>query len=303
MAAVSSDWAYHLSTPTDTDTDTVDAVTDSQPLSSAMAPSMSSPVIPSRPRRHLSLVRHFTWCEHLGRLSVSDAAHAHRLITTLTGVEQLQIQVQTNEEPDEHERPPYNHTAMPIHITRTWLPRCTRLRTLEWMMSYGAAVDETQIQHMQHTLSHLSPTLNELRLKTRSDWWDAGTYTCVMAALPPLSLLHVDASCDAPPRDISTYRAMTHRHAATLHTFEARDHKWSWAAWGQLGEMTCITELDVSQGKLPIPEAADQEHVTAVTRASHERMTRANTACASRVWCVRASRSFLCVLLCFHLCV
>ncbi len=271
MAAVSRHWARHLSSsPPDSDTET-DTDTHTHTATSSASP---------RARRHLSLHRRFVWDERVKSLLQTDDAtvrvrgvHSfHALLAQLAGVQEAQIHVRISKSVRQVRRP--TPISVPVTLLHTWLSRCTRLRKLEWRDESQPAeqpATQRQMQHMQHTqhaLSHLAPALTELRMHVNPVWWEAGAYACVMAALPPLSCLHIQRMYESLASDqlLPTWRALTQRHAATLHTLHMQTHAWSWATWGQLGELTHVTELDVSHARLPAElDATDQEYVTAVS--------------------------------------
>ncbi len=270
MAPVSRHWAYHLSTP---------AALESAPTAAAAA--SVAPL--SSVRRHLSLVRAFRYVS----VPLQHLARVERLLTRMTGVEQLNIRVQkvTDDRNSSKKEKEDGVTELPVSMVRTWLPRCTRLVKLHWearaeYIYSDQPTSRAHMQHIQHALSHLPPTLTELNLDVRAQLWHDGAYACVMAALPPLSVLSIRNAASRPPSSLSaaavyhlsTWRALTQRHAATLHTLHIPNLRWSWATWGQLGRLTHVTELDVSDAQLPREEAAaDQEHVTPVGRAYDQR--------------------------------
>ncbi len=267
MASVSRHWAYHLSTPaatTDTHTNTA--------------------IQTRTARRHLSLVRTYT-CVFPAvtvrdiTLSRSDVPCFYRMIGTLTGVEQLSIRVNCTDERDQQTRT-NRRDEIPVALAQIWLPRCTRLTTLHWktrITTWGWGGDHPPlIPVMQHALSHLAPSLTDLRISMPAAWWFGGAYEHVMAALPPLSCLHVDVGSEVyqgkdAAQHVPTWRALTQRHAATLHTLHMPHLPWSWAAWGQLGELTQLTELDVSYARLPDTMDEDEKaQAAAVTTACNE---------------------------------
>ncbi len=117
------------------------------------------------------------------------------------------------------------YTAIPITLTRTWLPRCMRLCRLDVEIRTGGDdvhADADCIQHMQHTLSHLSPALTALLLECRGDWWYDGVMKHAMAALPPLSCftlsdclseeqhVYVDHLAEMACHDTATYIDIAH---------------------------------------------------------------------------------------------
>ncbi len=198
MAAVSQYWTRHLATPTDTDTDTDRGTSTSTDTSSS-----------GTARTHLSLVHSFEWPPATQTASRAQLmlTHAHarsmrRLVASLTGVEHVSIQIQWDAKQErEKDVEADGHAVITSALTRTWLPRCTRLHTLEWKLPEREDPDDERHMHnILHTLSHLAPTLTELHLTVRVDAWHAGVNEHMMAALSPLSVLHITLSeCCADP--------------------------------------------------------------------------------------------------------
>ncbi len=228
--------------------------------------------------RHLSLIRAFRWpsAAHTRAWSHTHVASFHRLITSLTGVEQLHVRVHTTGDVSE--------AAIPIALTSTWLSRCTRLHTLTWEThdTYDTIKrDDRQphdamqcIQQLQHTFAQLSHALTALHIYVRASWWSDGVYEHIIAALAPLSSLRITLSLsDSRLAHLPTYAALVRRHASTLHTLHVPTHIWSWTAWGELGKLTQLTELHVNMPRMLRMEEEDRPHVSAVTHAGVPRRT------------------------------
>ncbi len=298
MAAVSRTWTYHIGTPaTLTATD-----------GHALAPRHS--VVPAP--RHLSLVRDiilpFTAPipTYASILSLSSHARdaSHRLLRTCTGAQHVSVYVyseehstqtqdvarqdviQNSETPTQdvlqstgvRDDPTHDvqqstcASETPTRVYGTWLARCSRLRTLEWLQEENMSETYDDTPHRIetcHALAQLPASLTELRLDIRPAWWEHGVYEPVMRALPPLSTLHLSIPCGAypPSHDItpplSTWHALAQRHAASLRTLHIHNHTWTWREWGQLAHLTCITQLRITGAMMPM-EAGREEDVAAV---------------------------------------